>query len=140
MNEMYFKISGIQKKIESNQKIRKNIRKFGILFIFIVLFFSLNEPDVMRMTWIATVAIIFLLFFLEVYYIKQSKKYEFELYSLEVNEVERKKELSNITGKILLDDALNPNITMPSNEFSLPILYYAIILILDVMIKVLMIH
>lgn len=140
MNEMYFKISGIQKKIDSNQKLRKNIRKFGILFIFIVFFFSLNEPDVMRVTWIATVVIIFLLFFLEVYYIKQSKKYEFELYRLEVSEVERKKELSKITGKILSDDVLNPNITEPTNEFSLPILYYVIILILDVMIRVLMIH
>ena len=140
MNEMYFKISGIQKKIDSNQKLRKNIRKFGLFFIFIVFFFSLNEPDTMRVTWIATVAIIFLLFFLEVYYIKQSNKYEFELYSLEVNEVERKKELSNITGEILPDDVLTPNITMPSNESSLPILYYAIILILDVMIRVLMIH
>ena len=140
MNEMYFKISSLQKKIDSNQKLRKNIRKFGILFIFIVFFFSLNEPDVMRVTWIATVVIIFLLFSLEVYYIKQSKKYEFELYRLEVSEVERKKELSKITGEILSDDMLNLNITEPTNEFSLPILYYVIILILDVMIRVLMIH
>ena len=140
MNEMYFKISGIQKKIDSNQKLRKNIRKFGILFIFIVFFFSLNEPDTMRMTWIATVVIIFLLFFLEVYYIKQNKKYEFELYRLEVSEQERKKELSNITGEFLSDDVLNPQIAMPSNDFSLPILYYVIILMLDVMIRVLMIH
>ena len=140
MNEMYFKISGIQNKIDSIHKLRKNVRKFGILFIFIVLFFSLNEPDVMRVTWIATVVIIFLLFFLEVYYIKQSKKYEFELYRLEVSEMERKKELSKITGEILSDDVLNPNITVPTNEFSLPILYYVIILILDVMIRVLMIH
>lgn len=140
MNEMYFKISGIQKKIDSNQKLRKNIRKFGILFIFIVFFFSLNEPDTMRMTWIATVVIIFLLFFLEVYYIKQNKKYEFELYRLEVSEQERKKELSNITGEFLSDDVSNPQIAMPSNDFSLPILYYVIILMLDVMIRVLMIH
>lgn len=140
MNEMYFKIIGIQKKIDSNRKFRKNIRKFGILFIFLVLFFSIIEPDTTRATWIATVVIIFLLFFLEVYYIKQSKRYEFELYRLEVNEMERKKELSNITGEFLSDDVLNSNITEPTNEFSLPILYYVIILILDVMIRVLMIH
>ena len=140
MNEMYFKIIGIQKKIDSNRKFRKNIRKFGILFIFLVLFFSIIEPDTTRVTWIATVVIIFLLFFLEVYYIKQSKRYEFELYRLEVNEMERKKELSNITGEFLSDDVLNSNITEPTNEFSLPILYYVIILILDVMIRVLMIH
>ena len=140
MNEMYFKISGIQNKIDSIHKLRKNVRKFGILFIFLVLFFSIIEPDTTRATWIATVVIIFLLFFLEVYYIKQSKKYEFELYRLEVSEMERKKELSKITGEILSDDVLNPNITEPTNEFSLPILYYVIILILDVMIRVLMIH
>lgn len=140
MNEMYFKTAGIQKKIDANQKLRKNLRKFGILFIFIVFFFSLNEPDVMRVTWIATIVIIFLLFFLEVYYIKQSKRYEFELYELEVKELARKKELSSITGEILSDDVLNSNIAMPSDELSLPILYYVIILILDVMIRVLMIH
>lgn len=140
MNEMYFRIVGIQKKIDSNRKLRKNIKKFAILFIFIVFFFSINEPDTMRVTWIATVVIIFLLFFLEVYYMKQNKKYEFELYNLEVNELERKKELSNITGEILPDHVLNPNITMPSNEFSLPILYYVFILMLDVMIRILMIH
>ena len=94
----------------------------------------------MRVTWIATIVSIFLLFFLEVYYIKQSKRYEFELYELEVKELARKKELSSITGEILSDDVLNSNIAMPSDELSLPILYYVIILILDVMIRVLMIH
>lgn len=140
MNDMYYKISGIQKKIDFNRKLRQNIKKFGILFIFVVFLFSFIEPDVMRVTWIATVVIIFLLFFLEVYYIKQSKRYEFELYRLEVNELERKKELSDITGEILPDYVLNSKITMPSNEFSLPILYYLVILMLDVMIRVLMIH
>ena len=140
MNEMYFKIAGIQKKIDSNVKLRKNIRKFGILFIFIVFCFSKYDSDIMRLTWILTILIIVLLFLLEVYYIKQNIRYEFEIYSLEVSEQERKKELSDITGAILPDDVLNPNITMPSNEFSLPILYYAIILILDVMIRVLVIR
>lgn len=140
MNEMYFKIAGIQKKIDSNIKLQKNIRKFGILFIFIVFCFSKYDSDIMRLTWILTILIIVLLFLLEVYYIKQNIRYEFEIYSLEVSEQERKKELSDITGAILPDDVLNPNITMPSNEFSLPILYYAIILILDVMIRVLVIR
>ena len=140
MNEMYFKIAGIQKKIDSNVKLRKNIRKFGILFIFIVFCFSKYDSDIMRSTWILTILIIVLLFLLEVYYIKQNIRYEFEIYCLEVSEQERKKELSDITGAILPDDVLNPNITMPSNEFSLPILYYAIILIVDVMIRVLVIR
>ena len=140
MNEMYFKIAGIQKKIDSNIKLQKNIRKFGILFIFIVFCFSKYDSDIMRLTWILTILIIVLLFLLEVYYVKQNIRYEFEIYSLEVSEQERKKELSDITGAILPDDVLNPNITMPSNEFSLPILYYAIILILDVMIRVLVIR
>ena len=140
MNEMYSKIAGIQNKLDSNRKLRANIKKIGIVFLFVVFLFSFIGPDTMKETWILTVLLIFLLFFLEVYYIKQNKKYEFELYELEVNELKRKKELSNITGQILSDYELNSEIKVPSNEISLPIMYYLILLILDVMIRVLMIY
>lgn len=59
---------------------------------------------------------------------------------LEVEEFERKKKIADITGEILPDCVLNREIPMPSDKISLPILYYAIILILDILIKVLMIH
>ena len=140
MNEMYFRIAGVQRKIDSNRKLRANVKKLGIIILIIVLFFTWIEPEVMRVTWILSVVIIFLLFFLEVYYIKQNKKYEFELYRLEVDELERKKKLSDLTGEALPNHASNRKITMPSNEISLPILYYLIILIVDVLIKVVMIH
>lgn len=140
MNEMYFRIAGVQRKIDSNRKLRANVKKLGIIILIIVLFFTWIEPEVMRVTWILSVVFIFLLFFLEVYYIKQNKKYEFELYRLEVDELERKKKLSDLTGEALPNHASNRKITMPSNEISLPILYYLIILIVDVLIKVVMIH
>lgn len=140
MNETYFRIAGIQKKIDSNQNLRTIMKGLGILIIFGIFFCSLNQPDTMRVAWILSVLFIFLLFFLEAYCIKQNKKYEFELYRLEVDELERKKRISDITGVILPDFILNCKIKMPSNEHSLPILYYLIILTLDVLIKVLMIH
>lgn len=93
----------------------------------------------MRGSWILSVPLIFLLFLLDTYYIKQNKKYEFEMYRLEVDDLERKKELSDITGELLPDLVLNSKIKEPSNNVSLPILYYVMILILDILIKVLMI-
>lgn len=140
MNEMYFRIAGMQKKIDSNRKLRANVKKLGIMILFVVLFFAWIEPETMRTTWILSVVFIFLLFFFEVYYIKQNKKYEFELYRLEVDELERKKKLSDLTGEALPNYVLNRKITMPSDEISLPILYYLIILILDVLIRVVMLH
>lgn len=140
MNEMYFRIAGVQRKIDSNRKLRANVKKLGIIILIIVLFFAWIEPETMRTTWILSVVFIFLLFFFEVYYIKQNKKYEFELYRLEVDELERKKKLSDLTGEALPNYVLNRKITMPSDEISLPILYYLIILILDVLIRVVMLH
>ena len=140
MNEMYFRIAGVQRKIDANRKLRANVKKLGILILFVVLFFTWIEPETMRTTWVLSVVFIILLFFFEVYYIKQGKKYEFELYRLEVDEQERKRELSDLTGQPLPNHVLNRKITMPSDEISLPILYYLIILIVDVLIRIFMLH
>lgn len=34
MNELYFKIAGIQRKMDSNKKLRTIVKKIGILIIF----------------------------------------------------------------------------------------------------------
>lgn len=54
--------------------------------------------------------------------------------------MESKKEIAEITGQILSNSVLNREIRKPINEISLPILYYVIILILDILIKIIMIR
>ena len=47
---------------------------------------------------------------------------------------------AEITGEILPDAVANKEIVMPSNEIKYPIAFYAIILFLDILIKIIIIH
>lgn len=87
-----------------------------------------------------SVAFIILLFFFDAYYVKSNKKCEFEIYQLEVNALENKKKLADITGLFLLDSIRNREIAKPIKKISLPLLYYAILLMLDILIKIFRIH
>lgn len=140
MNEMYFRISYIQRKIDSNHNLQTINKVIGGLMVFVIFFCSMNQSDTMRVAWMISIAFIILLFFFDVYYVKNNKKYEFEIYKLEVDALENKKKIADITGQILPDSILNREIRKPINEISLPILYYAIILTLDILTKIFMIH
>lgn len=140
MNEMFFRIGGIQKKMEFNQNMRTIMKGTGFLIVFTIFFCSLNQPDTMKNAWILSILFIGLLFGIEFYYIKQNKKYEFKLFKLEIEDLENKKEIAKIRGDVIPDMVANREIIRPSNEISLPIVYYAILIILDIMIKVLMIN
>jgi len=51
-----------------------------------------------------------LLFGIEFYYIQQNKKYEFEIYKLEIEDLENKKEIAKIRGDVLPDMVVNREI------------------------------
>ena len=59
---------------------------------------------------------------------------------LEIDEIERKKEDAKITGEPLPDAVINAKIEKPTEDIKLPILYYAVILILDFIVGISMIH
>lgn len=140
MNEMFFKILNVQKKMESNKKMQTYMKWIGFGVVFVIFVCSFSQADTMKMAWLLSIPIIGLLFGIDVYYMKQNKKQEFKLYEIKKEDLQSKKELAEITGEYLPDWVLNQEIKMPSDKLSLPILYYAIILILDIFIKVLMIH
>lgn len=116
------------------------MKVIGGLIVFIIFFCSMNQPDMMRVAWMLQVAFIILLFFFDAYYVKNNKKCEFEIYKLEVDALDYKKKIADITGQILPDSILNCKISKPINKISLPILYYTIILTLDILTKIFMIH
>ena len=81
-----------------------------------------------------------MLFLFDTHYIRRNKKYEFDIYRLEVEELKSKKAVTEILGEELQDTIQNSEVMMPTSEIQLPILFYTIILILDVAIKILMIN
>lgn len=92
MNEMFFRIGGIQMKMESNRNMQTIMKGIGFLIVFTISFCSLNEPDTMKIVRILSIPFIGLLFGIEFYYIKQNKNYEFEIYKLVIEDFENKKE------------------------------------------------
>ena len=48
--------------------------------------------------------------------------------------------MAEITGGNLPDAVMNGEITEPTEQLRLPIIYYAITLVIDIMIKVVLIH
>ncbi|MCM1083583.1 MAG: hypothetical protein NC309_04625 [Ruminococcus sp.] len=140
MDEMFVRISMIQKKMEQNRNLQMMMKVVGGLIVLVIFFCSLSQPDTMKLAWMISVPCIILVFFLDAYFLKSNKASEFEIYKLEIEELENKKEMAGITGEALPDAVLNRDIKVPTKEVSYPILYYIIILILDILIKVLMIH
>ena len=137
---MYFRISSIQKKMDANQHLQGIMKGIGILILLVVFICSLNEPETMGVAWLISVPFIIMLFLFDTHYIRRNKKYEFDIYRLEVEELKSKKAVAEILGEVLPDSIQNCEVRMPTSEIQLPILFYTIILILDVAIKILMIN
>ena len=133
MDKDFFRISHIQKKIDnchSSQKVLKVVLALQILIIFYHCRFL---PESILGGWLISIPLIGLFYYLDVFYIKKEKFLEYELYTLQMERLERKKRVAQITGDTLPDYELNQNIDVPTEEMSDPILYYAAILALDVL-------
>lgn len=136
MNEMFFRIDNLQKKIESNHKIQTYLKGTGILIVFVIFFCGLKMAGTMNIAWFLSLSVIIILFVLDVYHCNRDKKYEFEIYQLKTEDLNRKKDIVRIRGEVLPDFVSECAIKKPSEEVSLPILFYAILIIVDILVKV----
>lgn len=139
MNETYFRINSILKKMDENSKLKGTMKGVAALVVFVIWFCSSFEPESNKLAWVVSIFAIFITFGIDVYFTKQNKDCEFKIYLLESEELRNKKEIAEITGEILPDVVLNKKLTPPSNEINLPIVFYAIMLVLDILIGIIMI-
>ena len=70
------------------------------------------------------------------YCVKNNKSYELDIYRLRVHDLERKKRIAEIRGESLPDFVINRKIDVPNEEVSLPIIYYSILLVIDIIIRI----
>ena len=89
-----------------------------------------------NIVWIISFIVLVGLYIKDSYCVKNSKLAEFEIYRLEVEDLNNKKDVAGITGKVLPDNVLNKQIEMPNEKVSLPIIYYSILLGLDIIIRI----
>ena len=146
MDEMYFKIMGIQTRMQKNTKMSKAMKAIAVLGVFCSFCFGIGAssfPDDQhsepKIVWVLSIIALVALFIEDVNYIKKNKAYEFEIYRLEVQDLKDKKEIAEIVGEIPSDYILNKEIDKPKEDVKLPTVYYSVLLVVDVIIGILMI-
>ncbi len=86
----------------------------------------------MLLLWLISFPTILVLFYLDVIYVKKNEEYEYEIYRLEVERLERKKEIAKIRGEVLTEEEKNQYVKLPA-KITLPIIYYIVLVFFDLL-------
>lgn len=150
MNETDFKILGKQNKIEMNKKRSKGIKVLSAVCLFFSFCYcngtknleSVDKEQIVftNVVWIISFVVLIGLYIKDSNCIKNNKALEFDIYRLEVEDLNDKKEIAEITGEVLSDYLLNKQIDMPDEKISLTILYYSILAGIDIIIRISLIN
>ncbi len=140
MSELILKTHLIEKKMNSNSISRIVMKATAVIVVFVIFACSQNQAETMKVAWGISILVLCLLFGIDVYYARRNKKYEFEIYQLEVADIKNRKELAEIRGETVPDAIINQEIVMPSNKIKYPIVYYVIMLVLEILIRIMIIH
>ena len=146
MNETDLRIMGLYTKIERNKKLSKQWKVLAGVCLFFSICYCLGTKRIgnidkgqallTNIVWIISIIVLIGLYINDSYCVKKNKAYELDIYRLEVEDLNDKKEIAKITGEILSDNVLNKQIDMPNEKVSLPIIYYSILLGLDIIIRI----
>ena len=143
MSTDQYKILDTQRKIDKNIRVMNILRFVPIFFIpmpFISVFVSRllgTVPEQKNFQWGMSLILIVLAFVISVYLIKKNQEYKLDLYYLEKESLERKKRVAKLTNEPLSDYVQTKVVKKPTENASYPVVYYGILLMLDIMIKVL---
>ena len=150
MNETDFKILGKQYKIEMNKKRSKGMKVLSAVCLFFSFCYcngtknleSIDKGQIVftNIVWIISFVVLIGLYIIDSNCIKSNKALEFDIYRLEVEDLNDKKEIAEITGEVLSDYLLNKQIDVPDEKISLPILYYCILAGIDIIIRISLIN
>jgi len=138
MNDMYVKIMAIQKKMDKSVYLQSIMKGMAGLIVFCTFILSINGAKEMFILWLLSIPAIGLFLWLDIYFIKQKKAYEFEIYHLNVEDLNHKKEVARITGQALSDVVLDRKITVPKEEIRLPIVFYVVMWMLHVFLRIIL--
>ena len=146
MNENDYKVMCLHSKIEKNEILSKQLKALAItIFIFSVCYCigtknigNIGKEHILaaNLVWLASIVILIRIYLKDKNCIENNKNYEFDIYRLEIEALECKKKVAEIRGEVLPDNVLNKSIKKPSENVTLPIIYYGIVLGLDIVIGI----
>lgn len=143
MSTDQFKILDTQRKIDKNIRVMNVLRFIPIFFMPMPIVSVLASrlmgtvPEQKNFQWGMSLILIVLAFISSVVLIKKNKEYKMDLYYLEKESLERKKRVAKLTNEPLSDYMQTKVVKKPTENASYPVVYYGILLMLDIMIKVL---
>ena len=150
MNETDYKILGKQNKIQMNIKRSKEMKVLSAVCLFFSFCYcngtknleSVDKGEIVltNLVWIISFVVLIGLYIMDCNLIKGNKALEFDIYRLEVEDLNDKKEIAEITGEVLSDNLLNKQIDMPDEKISLPTLYYCILAVINIIIRISLIN
>ena len=151
MNETDYKILGKQNKIQMNIKRSKEMKVLSAVCLFFSFCYCNGTKKYIEivdngqivltnLVWIISFVVLIGLYIMDCNLIKGNKALEFDIYRLEVEDLNDKKEIAEITGEVLSDNLLNKQIDMPDEKISLPILYYGVLAGIDIIIRISLIN
>ena len=146
MNEVALRIMGLYTKIERNKKLSKQLKVLAGACLFFSICYCLGTKNIenidkgqvvlTNLVWIISIIVLIGIYIKDSYCVKNNKACELDIYRLEVKDLNNKKEIAKIRGEVLSDNILNKQIAMPNEEVSLPIIYYGILLGIDIIIRI----
>lgn len=146
MNEVDLKIMVLYTKIERNKKLSKQLKVLAGVCLFFSICYCLGTKNIenidkgqvvlTNLVWIISIIVLIGIYIKDSYCVKNNKAYELDIYRLEVEDLNSKKKVAKIRGEVVSDNVLNKQIDMPDEEVSLPIIYYSILLGIDIIIRI----
>ena len=141
MNEYLLKMLSLEKEIEKNSKIQTILKSVGILFVFTVFFCNFTPGSIAKIAFGISVAAIIGLFIFDSNYANKKHSLEIEIYLLELSQLKKDKEKDKDKGSDGTDQISMPgnwmdSISKPEEKASLPIIYYMILIAIDVLLLI----
>ena len=137
---------GLNEKLEKNKRLSSRLKVIagGCLVLsfaycagsVIIEHLDKSEVKATNFVWIVSIIALVVIYLKDVRCIKSSKATEFEIYRLEVEDLNAKKKVADVTGNRLPDNIYDKQINVPDETIFLPIAYYGILIGIDIIIRI----
>ena len=138
MNEYLSKLLSLEKDIEKISKKQTIMKSVGILFVFAVFFCSFNPELAMKIAFVVSIIAIIVLFVLDSNLANKKHSLEVDIYLLELDQLKKDKDKKpDETGEMNMPIDWMDSISKPEEKAVLPIIYYLVLIVLDVVLLIL---
>lgn len=149
MNDMEYKINLMKARMKRNMSMSPKIKAFTSVCVFFCFCYCFGSNDIRdiapkvqdildNIVWIIATLILIGGAFVELYHIKKSKEYEFEIYRLEVENLKNKKEIAKLRRQVLPDYIENQKIIEPKKELAVafPVIFSSVLLVFIIIVRI----